>query len=157
MTFTVHADSLFDPGAPVLGSTHLEARDNLEAALAGEDDAPRASTKMVEDLTVGDTERLKLFGGGFSFGFMQEGEIRAKAWVTAGSGASVTAVLTRTRDGVNTILYNGDLAAARSIDVTIEKGDGLSFALTPSSSVIRSTICTGGENLWPGQQGLLID
>lgn len=41
MTYTVHPDALFDPGAPVLGSTHLEARDNLIAVADGDPGAPR--------------------------------------------------------------------------------------------------------------------
>lgn len=48
--YTDHADSLFDAGAPVLGPTHLEARDNLIATAEGSntgDGAPRVQGKAL--------------------------------------------------------------------------------------------------------------
>ena len=40
-TYTAHADALFDPDKPILGSTQLEQRDNLIAVTEGGTDAPR--------------------------------------------------------------------------------------------------------------------
>ena len=40
-TYTAHADALFDPDKPILGSTQLEQRDNLIAVAEGGTDAPR--------------------------------------------------------------------------------------------------------------------
>lgn len=39
-TYTDHADALFDPGKPILGSTGLESRDNAIAIADGGDNAP---------------------------------------------------------------------------------------------------------------------
>lgn len=46
MTYTTHADALFDPDKPILGATHLEARDNLIAVAAGDTNAPKIAVKV---------------------------------------------------------------------------------------------------------------
>jgi len=46
-TYTVHADGLFDPAKPILGSTALETRDNLIAAAEGGSGAPKIANKVV--------------------------------------------------------------------------------------------------------------
>lgn len=38
--YTNHPDALFDPNKPILGSTHLEARDNLISLAEGDPTAP---------------------------------------------------------------------------------------------------------------------
>lgn len=51
MSFTDHADSLFDAGKPVLGATQLEQRDNLEAVAAGDlsgDTPPRVESAALK-------------------------------------------------------------------------------------------------------------
>lgn len=42
MSYTDHADSLFDVGKPILGSTHQEARDNLVAVAEADDSGDKA-------------------------------------------------------------------------------------------------------------------
>ncbi|QDP55383.1 MAG: hypothetical protein Tp176DCM1853251_67 [Prokaryotic dsDNA virus sp.] len=52
-TYTPHADALFDVGKPILGSTHLEARDNLIAVTEGDATAPKINGAIAA-LTPGD-------------------------------------------------------------------------------------------------------
>lgn len=50
MSYTDHADSLFDVGKPILGSTHQEARDNLVAVAEADDSgdpAPRIVSRAL--------------------------------------------------------------------------------------------------------------
>jgi len=48
--YTTHADALFDPNAPILGSTHLEARDNLLSVIeASPDGLIAAYSWQIED------------------------------------------------------------------------------------------------------------
>lgn len=51
-SYTNHPDSIFDLGAPILGSTHLEARDNLIAMAEGDPTAPKINGLALEGLYV---------------------------------------------------------------------------------------------------------
>lgn len=155
-TYTVHPDTIFDPDKPILGSTHLEARDNLIAAFEGAADAPGLSSKAVEDVTAGDVTRVEVPGGGdYEFPVIQNGSVRAVAFVTGGDGSSAGTTISRRRAGVETVLFNGDLSLTRIVDVTIQPGDVVVFSGTVST-VIRYRLRTSGENLWPGSEFLTI-
>lgn len=89
--YTEHADAIFDPDTPILGSTHLEARDNLKAAREGSTGARYEQTAWhpYNGLNIGDgidgaiydaaidgtvaTIDAPTFEAGYSYGFLFEG------------------------------------------------------------------------------------
>ena len=56
-SYTNHPDSIFDLGAPILGSTHLEARDNLIALAEGAEGAPKIKGLALEGFYLAHLER----------------------------------------------------------------------------------------------------
>jgi len=52
--YTSHADSLFDAGKPILGVTHLEARDNLIASGEGSTGSPSFVPNYGANVAAGD-------------------------------------------------------------------------------------------------------
>ena len=163
MTFTVHADALFDPGAPVLGSTHLEARDNLVAAFAGEADAPGLSILALEPLVAGDTIRWEdefavvASSNTKDFDISQSGTVRCTITTAVGSGTIQTVSVSRTRLTSVTTLATGS-STPFTVDASVEPGDRITFLASTSSGArtFRVRLNTDGENLWPGVFGLIV-
>ena len=159
--YTVHADALFDPDKPILGSTHLEARDNLLATMEGDTDAPRLQLKGIQPLVVGDTVRSKTVSGSLAssevtsatFAFIQTGSIRCKTSGSAGGGGWA---VSRKRNGASATMASGT-GPTSSTDVIVQPGDRITITYTNGSGaqVVTCSFCTSGVDLWPGSEAIL--
>jgi hypothetical protein len=129
--FTEHADVLFDADKPILGSTHLEARDNLQSVAGGGVDAPRIALMALERLVAGDSIRSRVEGFDLAaaaiefftihkWTFIQHGTITAQINRTVGVSQQMRIV--RTRNGVDTVVT---AATATNIDddIAVIPGD----------------------------------
>lgn len=156
--YTIHADALFDPNKPILGSTHLEGRDNLIAVTEGDATAPKIALKAIERVAAGSTIRSRrdtvsvtssAFEDGpiHTFDFIQIGTIRAI--ITRSATGSVQVV--RLRNGVRTIL-SGPVTADISADVSVQPFDRILLEANTSGSaaVFNGRFSTDGGNLWAG-------
>lgn len=162
-TYTAHADTIFDPDKPILGSTHLEARDNLIAALEGASGAPRLSVFALENPTAGDTAKFSITQNvtsvttaTASFNFMQTGTVRVTITKNSGTGTGISLFVIRTRAGSDTTMATGSYPI--SVDVPVLPGDKITMTGDVVSGTDSATfaIKTAGENLWPGVAGLII-
>lgn len=160
-TYTEHADSTFDPDAPILGQTHLEARDNLKACMGGGTDAPRLQLLALARLVEGEAIRLR--GGAtidaagaslpvskvaLTYYFVQGGQIRMTMQVNSGGG---TFSVERRRAGTTTLLLNGAPSPV-SLDVPVQPGDRLNGIFTVpvgTRAACSATLQTDGGPLWP--------
>lgn len=124
--YTEHADALFDADKPILGSTHLEARDNLQSAMGGGSDAPRLALGALHRLTAGtdgpvsDPGNIFLSSGTagieivYTYGFVQSGTITVQ--IERGAGAQQVRV-SRVRANVTSIVI---AATSSDIDADID-------------------------------------
>lgn len=156
--YTTHADSLFDPNKPILGSTHLEARDNLLSVAEGDDTAPKIDLPALERLAAGSNIRSRQDGVSIgvgtgtvhSFGFIQIGTIRC---IINRSNAAASTRVTRRRNGVDTVVVasaQADVSSDIDVipgDVIFLEGDGTGGPFT-----FDGRFATDGGNLWPGSE-----
>ena len=149
--YTAHADALFDPDKPILGSTQLEQRDNLIATAEGATGAPRIVLKALETATAGDVVRSSravssVEEASFSFATMQSGTIRAKGT----AAGSTNWAIARYRNGVSTSIGSG-VATSFSFDVPVLPFDLVNISWSDSGpNNYTFSICTDGGNLWCG-------
>lgn len=174
--YTTHADALFDPNKPNLGSTHLEARDNLISVAEGDPTAPRVYVAAFERITAGATEKWKHipvlsedstsgFVVSFEFGIIQKGTVTVSYEHRSPSSGAQQAKVVRRRviDGgggaavveTNFLEKTTTSSAFETIsgDIDVQPGDALLFmqSVTASntSEIQNLTISTGGEDLYP--------
>lgn len=92
-TYTEHADEIFDPNRPILGSTHLEARDNLIAVAEGGLGAPKIASKTIGGKTTSGSPlniaSLNAFSGIWIWGVIKpSGSATVTAELSSDSGSS---------------------------------------------------------------------
>lgn len=156
-------DSEVDPDAPLTSGLGYRWRDNPIASFEGAPGAPRLAIDALENPTLGDVVRYSdastySSGTGFTYVptwkylFVQTGEVRLTFTQTPAGGS--TSDLQLVLNGSVLTTYSTSTTAARSIDLTIAKGDTLliqhranNASNAASLSLIR--LKTAGENLWP--------
>lgn len=160
--YTTHADALFDPSKPILGSTHLEARDNLISVTEGDSTAPKINLLALQKLVVGDSirsrrENVAISTGAdeliHSFTFLQSGDIRATVNRLSGGDQ---AMISRTRSGTETTIVA--LVAANIVtDVSVIPGDTINLYARSVSGVPSGASgyfsTDAAINLWPMPSG----
>lgn len=165
MTYTIHPDAMFDPGKPILGSTQAEARDNLIASFAGEPDAPKLSVLALEPLVAGGVIRYSEISSVPSaitdrafVPMLQAGTVRCVIGNAGGAGGVASTVVKRRRgaSGSETTLATG--GAALTADISVEPGDVIIMGAgsSGSNSNVVFELRTGGQNIWPGLQFLIV-
>ena len=159
-TYTDHPDQLFDPNRPILGSTALQTRDNLAAALEGDPSAPKLSLNALEVLSPGEVTNStgssiasgeNNYATAASFTFLQSGTVRAQVFRTGGTNGNRR--LQRRRGTVTTTLVNQK--ADFNTDVSVIAGDTLILSgentTDGSSTSYTARIKTDGSvRIWPG-------
>ena len=161
--YTPHADALFDPDKPILGSTQLEQRDNLIATAEGATGAPVVNIQALGKFTAGTTRRYydstthsttsTSFVTAYSQDFWGSGILRLTFEATRGSGSST---------GTLMVLVNGVAIHTESpsnvsfdtftYDITLALGDTLSIqqrAVTGTAEIRNIELLTNGEQVLP--------
>lgn len=162
-TYTTVTDIETGHKKPVTTSLLRRLRDNPIAMFEGASGAPRLDVDALENPTLGDVVRYSdastySSGSGVTYVpawkylFVQTGEVRLTFTQTPAGGS--TSDLQLVLNGSVLTTYSTSTTAARSIDLTIAKGDTLLIqhranhgANSASLSLIR--LKTAGENLWP--------
>lgn len=146
MSYTVHPDAIFDPDKPVLGSTHLEARDNLIAVAKGETGAPKIANKITGG--AGDTTFSGL--GDFD-GVLIWGTLRGTGGGTAFNGLNFDASTDGSTYGTPSKLVEVANTAATNFTVFIDfptgawqaaydRVDGTAFAGIYATGTLDNTV-----------------
>jgi len=108
--YTNHPDAIFDPDKPILGSTHLEARDNLIAAMEGDPTAPNVYEALAARLVsgaLGSWVFARHTGGDRSYGNLVAGS----SLRPTGAARGVSVQGSSTTGGLNTnFAENGGLS-----------------------------------------------
>lgn len=156
--YTPHLDSLFDPLKPILGGSHLEARDNLVSVAGGGVDAPRILLAALERLDAGDTLRSSStvdvpdgeFASAIEFNVMQLGDIRCTC--VSNSNLTLTMRVMRTRNGVTDTLSTNNTRTPISVDFAVRPGDLVVIEGSGNQGAgnITGEILTDGASIWPG-------
>ena len=163
--YTIHPDEIYDVGKPILGSTHLEARDNLIAMTEGDDAAPNIQFAALGRLTAGESLRVQgpdvlvtgasTFGSSITHGFLQVGTVRCV--VSYVSGQVTTRRIVRARNGVSTTIASAGGTADLTADVSVIHGDTLSLQGSGGADTGTGThsaqIKVASGNLWVGVGG----
>lgn len=140
--FTVHGDTIFDVGKPILGSTGLEARDNLLAVTEGDPTAPRIAFRALERVVAGDSTRSNLSDtatpSAVRFSFQQIGTIKVTCTFSASDG-----VLFRYRNAVATQIGT----AGPSIIATVDVLPGDTIVARSANGTTSVVLSTDGSNL----------
>ncbi|MGB1388634.1 MAG: hypothetical protein ACPG61_07080 [Paracoccaceae bacterium] len=149
--FTNHLDALFDVGKPILGSTGLEARDNLAAALEGASGAPRLWADASAGAVAGDdllfrsvrqtlsspastAAEAMIFGSVFRA--VISGTVRVKGIVTAISGTANISIWKNTLP-----ILSG--SSSITADISYVAGDVIFLKLSISAGGSGTTSITG--------------
>ena len=144
------------PGQPFTSAKAISYHENLDAFGEGAANAPRLWLRALERLEAGDEIRsrrdaLQSAEEGVtlhSFSFIQYGTIRCSVSVLQGQGQ-----ISRTRNGVTTVLVTGALNSPVSLDVAVLPGDriGLAVIATLGTAIGQNArFSTNGQDLWPG-------
>lgn len=169
--YTPLADSLFDPGKAILGSTQLAQRDNYIAITEGATGAPRIMLPALERLSAGTTIRSRndttipttssdegTFVG-HSLSFIQSGEVRVSFTITDEGGGGRTTTVIRTRAGVETTLLTQKTNGTYTVDAAVLPGDIIRIQMVGTAGDAgRLSNCrfqTNGENIWPASAARL--
>ncbi|PQV52899.1 hypothetical protein LX70_04005 [Defluviimonas denitrificans] len=162
-TYTTVTDIETGHKKPVTTSLLRRLRDNPIAMFEGASGAPRLDVDALENPTLGDVVRYSdastySSGTGFTYTaawkylFVQTGEVRLTFTQAPASGSnSETQVVL---NGSVLTTYSTSTTAARSIDLTIAKGDVLELRhrannASNAASLTLIRLKTAGENLWP--------
>lgn len=169
--YTTHADALFDPDAPILGSTHLEARDNLIAVTEGSPDAPPILMEALGAFTAGTTRRFfnasstdttdDSYSDIFRNAIGGSGTLRVKFDFknTGASGAGTARILV---NGTQVAIFSSTTSfVTTSTDVTLTTGSLLQIQHRSAAGQTTTTqnieLLTDGEEIMfvPDQTGVV--
>ena len=153
--YTEHADALFDPGKPILGSVASETRDNLKSVAEGDVTAPRIRTVAIQAPAAGTAHTiLRLVDGNEStsvtsysgtlrtrgddpssvgFTALVAGVITIQAQHSATTPATSTLRLLKNGAVLSTFTTLSTSMVARSVDVTVAVGDAIILQQVTSS------------------------
>lgn len=154
--YTAHADATFDPDKPTLGSTHLESRDNLLAAMDGGLNAPRLSASASAGSVVGGTLLWSSMSDSLSasvdttvlipssvFRAVASGNIRYTATISAASGSGQVYVYKQTRGATPVLL--GTVTVTTALDLAVAAGDVVYIKLRAGISGASGSVSAYAE------------
>lgn len=163
-TYTAHADALFDPDKPILGSTQLEQRDNLIATAEGATGAPVVNIKALGKFTAGETRRYynsaeysstsSTFATRFSTHVWGSGVARLRFDMKFTGSSKAIGYVYVGGVLVFTVTSGSSTYVTYSTDITIAVGDEIDIQIAGNAGTQTATIrnielLTNGEQLLP--------
>ena len=161
--YTAHADALFDPDKPILGSTQLEQRDNLIATAEGATGAPVVNIQALGKFTAGTTRRYYDSTTSsttstsaltqYSQDFWGSGVLRLTFEATKGSGTATNTLRVLVNGvAIHTETPSSTVFETFTYDITLALGDTLSIDMragTGTAEIRNIELLTDGEQLLP--------